>query len=310
MPPRELVEVRILAKDYKDIEPVEVLVASRNGNHNIWAEESLCTRLERLGQNNELYSVRGPDGVTLLHILAAISTTNWLHGNIQCQAVLSDIIIRGIRTGAAIHARDVHGCTPFTALFLAPHSQTNKFIGATSFLEILAEGGVDLVAFGERESDLMRKCEYYQSPMKSGFRFGPNPEDWHLWKTNRRNFLVEGFWRMTEGSEQAIPGAWVDEVQDATPGELVALETWYRGSGIKRRTLRRLQHVLTVQNPDFEKTVAYEDLSRAVMALAESRKTYERFNHERESYRYDIMRAAKRLVISRGDWYRHGGTFW
>jgi hypothetical protein len=41
-------------------------------------------------------------------------------------------------------------------------------------------------------------------------KYGPDPEDWHLFVTNPIDELVGELWEMVERSLEVMPGTWID----------------------------------------------------------------------------------------------------
>jgi hypothetical protein len=100
-------------------------------------------------------------------------------------------------------------------------------IALLAWLEVLKNFGVDLEAYGRKESSILsredvewpgreillyRKGAYYRRCglylRLIGFEFGPNPEDWKFWFSDPTDQLVGEFWDMVEHPERRTPGAW------------------------------------------------------------------------------------------------------
>lgn len=97
----------------------------------------------------------------------------------------------------------------------------------------LQAAGVDLAAYGAKESDLWKSgavdtsfkvfvCSSYDDPFALqlggqwlkfhlfSLSYGPSLEDWHVWFTNPVDELVGEFWEMIERKEEIMPGAWIE----------------------------------------------------------------------------------------------------
>ncbi|KAJ0413369.1 hypothetical protein BJY00DRAFT_296984 [Aspergillus carlsbadensis] len=101
------------------------------------------------------------------------------------------------------------------------------------WVSILKRAGVDLEAYGAAEDSLFRSIARSPIPAVAsdgsfgdtgslpssrdfltgdvlGLRYGPEPEDWHLWVTNPIDELVGEFWEMVQRSLEVMPGTWID----------------------------------------------------------------------------------------------------
>ncbi|GFF78701.1 hypothetical protein IFM53868_02411 [Aspergillus udagawae] len=100
----------------------------------------------------------------------------------------------------------------------------------------LQSAGVDLAAYGAKESDLwksgavdssvevfafsscndpfdhaqLEECGEWLEVHLFSLSYGPNPEDWHVWFDNPVDEVVGEFWEMVEREEEIMPGTWVE----------------------------------------------------------------------------------------------------
>ncbi|ETS76745.1 hypothetical protein PFICI_12132 [Pestalotiopsis fici W106-1] len=101
-------------------------------------------------------------------------------------------------------------------------------IGLQAWLKMLQSSGVDLMRYGERETELVgietfaRQFEmqtdsvgcWWHDPVGIeliGFQYGPEVEDWKLWWSEPTDVFAGDFWKLIEPPYQPIPGAWVED---------------------------------------------------------------------------------------------------
>ena len=118
------------------------------------------------------------------------------------------------------------------------------------------------------------------------------------------------YWDPVENPQVAIPGGWTDEATDLAAWEVHGLQTRYRRSGPKRRSLRKVRArskangSLSSSRPcdihDFSK------LSDATNSLAERWKAGEDRSVLMFEIEYWHMRCvAQSLGLTRADWWEH-----
>ncbi|KAK4508290.1 hypothetical protein PRZ48_002028 [Zasmidium cellare] len=137
------------------------------------------------------------------------------------------IFVRGVTYGADLTARDDQdgkrwwALTPLGALLsqlrrIHPRKAASEYnLLLRTWVQMLANCGVDLMAYGELE--LGTDCDYtlYFDIVKIlGFAYGPEPKDWHLLFEAKNDHHIGQFWRMVEEPERQVPGAWIEEDSD------------------------------------------------------------------------------------------------
>ncbi|TGO64447.1 hypothetical protein BCON_0007g00970 [Botryotinia convoluta] len=145
-----------------------------------------------------------------------------------------DLVKKMISAGMSLHVLTEYGtvlqyiCWKIWKNFL---EKENPYT-LEKWLGILVKLGIDLNAYGERESSLFKKkmtffdgrtmAQYSYIPVNwrlkyiLGFTYGPRIEDWELWFLEWTDEYAGDFWKLIENPIQAtlanlsIPGGWVD----------------------------------------------------------------------------------------------------
>ena len=132
-----------------------------------------------------------------------------------------------------------------------------------SWLQLLANAGLDLALYGKCESRLLaangfqvvwQQDESHPAirPCRAilGLSYGPTVSDWHLWLDCPYDQWAADFWYMLEqDSTVSVPGAWVDEDEErgirlrSIPGRFNSLAT-------SRRKRKRYLKVMQMSNDD------------------------------------------------------------
>ncbi|KAG4432107.1 hypothetical protein IFR05_012406 [Cadophora sp. M221] len=104
--------------------------------------------------------------------------------------------------------------------------------GVVEWLKVLKICDVDLEEYGRKEKCLyasnivsnILKHDYtfntetwlYNDPLSSSyfFSYGPNVSDWQFWFIEQADNSVIEFWDMVENPEKAMPGAWIEDIED------------------------------------------------------------------------------------------------
>jgi hypothetical protein len=112
---------------------------------------------------------------------------------------------------------------------------TDVYIPLIMWLELLYEGGINLVDYGRKENQLLQEGQtmslfYFtvrRRPIGSGrgafggfkafslsFNYGPKPSDWQFWLIEQMDDSFAEFWDMIDHPERAMPGSWDDRFDD------------------------------------------------------------------------------------------------
>lgn len=143
-------------------------------------------------------------------------------------SLLRDIML----TGIDIH-HVVHGQTPFLSLLIGYlyRLKNDRFCsmgwktGFRAWLKDLQANGIDLQQFGENEERIWKKefseaeREYFAPESLSlgnnewprplvGFNYGPSPDNWNIWVSEKSDHFAGTFWEMIEMEPEEMPGAW------------------------------------------------------------------------------------------------------
>ncbi|PKY03247.1 hypothetical protein P168DRAFT_305556 [Aspergillus campestris IBT 28561] len=133
--------------------------------------------------------------------------------------------------GADIH-QVVDGRTPFLTFLVGylkwveepKYCVMSWKTGFRVWLKDLQAAGVDLQQFGAKEKRIWEKLPdrvreylsqefqyyYYELWLRPliGFSYGPSPDDWDIWVSEKSDYYAGEFWEMIEMEPEVMPGAW------------------------------------------------------------------------------------------------------
>lgn len=183
-----------------------------------------------------------------LEIISKVDKLHAWHGSFLLKPSETPLLRVGLRS-----ASDSVDNAIFVGL-TRRHIESQNRSALSNWLRLLRQSGVDLVAYGQKENQLLRNgrdrdgrridrsCRGRCRPRKAvtwvellkddrvrpahiwnyrsrllGFKIGPEVDDWDMWMTEPTDRFAGDFWNLVENSsalECHIPGAWVDDDTD------------------------------------------------------------------------------------------------
>ncbi|KAK3616771.1 hypothetical protein LTR56_025732 [Elasticomyces elasticus] len=212
----------------------------------------------------QLMAMRGTNEFSLMHAFAALypygrSADAWA-------LRLREFFESCVQFGADLHPRwrNLSGedKTPL-AVILCKFEGTGfseLHMGAVQkWLGALHLANVDLEEYGRAEMDLLRKLRGTASSLSKScipylVAYGPTVGDWELLEMHPGDIYAGLFWRLVEHPEASIPGAWLDDDDQAVKFEdaLVA----------GREEARYLRWRYSKERDDYEKQKKFEKMQR------------------------------------------------
>ncbi|KAK3616918.1 hypothetical protein LTR56_025636 [Elasticomyces elasticus] len=173
----------------------------------------------------QLLAMRGLNGFSLIHAFAVsgpyrISADAW---GLRLREFFESCVCFGADLHPRWRDRSGEDQTPLAVMLY-------KFAGGDypeihkkavqQWLGALYLANVDLEEYGRAEMDLLRKlrgtANYFSRPcVPSLVAYGPRPEDWEFLEMHLGDIYAGRFWHMVGHPEASIPGAWLDDEDQA-----------------------------------------------------------------------------------------------
>ncbi|KAK5746878.1 hypothetical protein LTR17_000508 [Elasticomyces elasticus] len=201
----------------------------------------------------QLMAMRGANGFTVMHAFAVssphgISTDAW---NLR----LREFFKSCVRFGTGFHPRwqDWSGedKTPL-AVIVCRLGQSDELGIPTEavqeWLRALCLAKVDLQKYGKAELDLLRELRGTANRLSARssapcvpylVAYGPTPEDWDFLEMHLGDIYAGLFWHMVEHPEASIPGAWLDDEDQAVEIEDALIAGMQRRRHCRREKFKR-----------------------------------------------------------------------